>query len=164
MKRGDVLLALRSLVAAAALPGTITILVPRLLLGRGERFALGPIRFLFIVPLVCAAAGLVWCIVDFARLGRGTLAPLDPPRFVVRGGLYRWVRNPMYVCVAAILLSEALLFESRPLLSWTIVVALGFHIFVVLYEEPHLRRTFGADYEAYTRAVRRWTPRRPRSG
>jgi len=156
-------LALRAALAAAALPGTGTVLVPWLLLrGGGGDLPIGPIRFVALVPLALGAAGLVWCIVDFARLGRGTLAPVDPPRFVVRGGLYRYVRNPMYVCVMGILASEAVLFESRAVLAWAALAAVVFHLFVVLYEEPTLRATFGEDYEAYRQSVPRWLPRRSR--
>lgn len=157
-------LAARALLAAAALPGTVTIVVPWLLVRGGAwRFDLGPSRLAAAVPLAIAAAGLAWCIVDFARVGRGTLAPLDPTRFVVRSGLYRWVRNPMYVCVVAILASEALLFGSGAILAWAGAAWLAFHLFVVLYEEPDLRRRFGGDYEAYLRSVPRWRPRRPAS-
>lgn len=156
-------LALRAVLAAALFPGTVTIVVPWLLLRAGDgRIPIGPARFLALATLALAATGLVWCISDFARFGRGTLAPLDPTRFVVRGGLYRYVRNPMYVCVVTILLSEAVLFESRALFAWAAIVGAGFYLFVVLYEEPDLRQRFGADYEAYLARVPRWIPRRPR--
>jgi protein-S-isoprenylcysteine O-methyltransferase Ste14 len=159
----DRTLPLRAVLAAAAFPGTVTILVPWLLLrGGGGGVPIGPARFVALATLALGVAGLVWCIVDFARLGRGTLAPVDPPRFVVRGGLYRYVRNPMYVCVVTILVSEAVLFESRAVLAWAGLVLVGFHVFVVLYEEPSLRARFGADYEAYRARVPRWIPRRPR--
>jgi protein-S-isoprenylcysteine O-methyltransferase Ste14 len=158
------LLPLRAAVAAAALPGTGTVIVPWLLLrgGGGGDLTLGPARFAAAATLALGVAGLVWCIVDFARLGRGTLAPTDAPRFVVRGGLYRYVRNPMYVCVVTILLSEAVLFESSALFAWAAIALVAFHLFVLLYEEPTLRRTFGADYEAYRASVPRWIPRPPR--
>jgi protein-S-isoprenylcysteine O-methyltransferase Ste14 len=159
----DRTLALRAVLAAAAFPGTVTIVVPWLLLRGGSRgVPIGTARWLALATLLLGAAGLVWCIVDFARFGRGTLAPLDPTRFVVRGGLYRYVRNPMYVCVVTILLSEAVLFEARALFVWAAVVAVAFYLFVVLYEEPDLSSRFGADYEDYRSRVPRWIPRRPR--
>jgi protein-S-isoprenylcysteine O-methyltransferase Ste14 len=134
------------------------------LLARSDRspFEPGPLRWPGAAAALLGAIGLVWCIVEFVRLGRGTLAPVDPPRFVVRGGLYRYVRNPMYLCVLMLVLGEALLYGSRAVATYALVVALGFHLFVVFYEEPTLRRSFGADYEAYARKVPRWIPRIPR--
>lgn len=157
------MLALRAILAAAALPGTFAVVVPWFL-ARGGRWGFDPgaLRWLGALMVLLGAAGLVWCIVDFARLGRGTLAPVDPPRFVVRGGLYRYVRNPMYVCVLTVGLGEALLYGSGAVAAYAVVLALGFHLFVLLYEEPTLREMFGADYEDYLRRVPRWIPRMPR--
>ena len=112
--------------------------------------------------LLLIAVGLVPLLVsirDFAVSGRGTLAPVDPPRRLVRVGLYRHVRNPMYVGVVTALFGEALFFQSRALAIYAVVAWLAFHLFVVLYEEPHLRDTFPEDYEAYRAAVPRWIPR-----
>jgi protein-S-isoprenylcysteine O-methyltransferase Ste14 len=106
--------------------------------------------------VVAGAAALLWCIVDFARRGRGTLAPVDPPQFVVRDGLYRVTRNPMYVAVLVTLVGESLLADSLPLAVWTAVVAVTVHLFVVLYEEPTLHTRFGEPYDAYRAAVPRW--------
>jgi protein-S-isoprenylcysteine O-methyltransferase Ste14 len=154
------MLALRAVLAALAFPGTVTILVPWLLVRNGSGdVPIGPARFAAVATLLLGVAGLVWCIFDFARFGRGTLAPLDPTKFVVRGGLYRYVRNPMYLCVVTILLSEAVLFEARALFVWAALVAVFFHLFVVLYEEPDLRARFGASYDAYRALVPRWIPR-----
>jgi protein-S-isoprenylcysteine O-methyltransferase Ste14 len=121
--------------------------------------ALGSARFAGAPLIAVGGAGLLWCISDFARIGRGTLAPVDPPSCLVRRGLYAYVRNPMYVSVLVILAGETLLLESLAVLAWLGVAALAFHLFVLLYEEPALQRTFGADYEAYRRAVPRWVPR-----
>jgi protein-S-isoprenylcysteine O-methyltransferase Ste14 len=115
-----------------------------------------------VLGLFLIAVGLVPLAVsirDFAVTGRGTLAPIDPPRKLVRVGLYRHVRNPMYVGVVTALVGESLLFQSRALAIYAVVVWLVFHLFVVLYEEPHLRGTFGPDYDAYREAVPRWIPR-----
>ena len=130
---------------------------------RGERLRLGAARWVGAPVVIVGVAGLLWCIWEFARRGDGTLAPMDPPRFIVRGGLYRVVRNPMYVSVLTALTGEAILFRSPALIVWAGIVALWFHVFVVTWEEPRLRRQFGAAHEEYCRAVARWLPRRPRS-
>jgi protein-S-isoprenylcysteine O-methyltransferase Ste14 len=152
---------LRSAFFALVLPGSVLIWIPLWLSAyTGGELPLGAARWIGVGPLLVGAAGLLWCIWDFGRMGKGTLAPVDPPRFVVRSGLYRVVRNPMYVSVLTALAGEALLFRSSRLLMWGAIVAIVFHLFVVMYEEPTLRRQFGADYEAYCRAVSRWLPRR----
>lgn len=103
----------------------------------------------------------LWCIFTFAFIGKGTPAPFDPPRKLVIRGPYRFVRNPMYIGAVLALLGAALFYGSLSILIYTGVFLLATHLFVVLYEEPTLRRTFGADYEAYCRRVSRWSPRRP---
>ena len=95
----------------------------------------------------------------FALHGEGTPAPVAPTRRLVVTGLYRFVRNPMYLAVLALILGQALLLGSWELATYGAVVALGFQLFVLGYEEPTLRRTYGAEYEAFTRAVPRWIPR-----
>jgi len=119
------------------------------------------ISWLGLLPLGAGAAVLFRCIWDFAVTGRGTLAPVDPPTHLVVCGLYRCVRNPMYVGVLCILMGEAWLLASTALLVYAAAVLAVFHLWVVLYEEPVLRRKFGESYEKYTRAVHRWWPRRP---
>jgi protein-S-isoprenylcysteine O-methyltransferase Ste14 len=101
------------------------------------------------------------CIWEFARRGRGTLAPVDPPTTLVVQGLYRYVRNPMYLCVTMIVLGEALLTGSRALLAYWAVWFLAVNLFVIGYEEPTLRRRFGPAYDRYLATVGRWLPRRP---
>ena len=108
---------------------------------------------------VAGAAVAVWCIFTFASIGRGTPAPFDPPRRLVIQGPYRFVRNPMYIGAGLALASAALFYESLPLLGYTGIFFLATHLFVVWYEEPTLRLTFGQEYEAYCRQVRRWWPR-----
>lgn len=113
-----------------------------------------------IVLLVFGGVLLVDCVfLRFAREGRGTLVIFDAPRFVVRGGPYRYVRNPMYVANITIVLGLALLYTSWAVLVWAITLFVVFHVFVVLYEEPHLARTFGDDYAAYRGRAGRWLPR-----
>jgi protein-S-isoprenylcysteine O-methyltransferase Ste14 len=154
---------LRSALFTLVLPGSVLIWVPWWLLASAdETLDLGAVRWLGVALVAVGASGLLWCIWEFAHTGRGTLAPVDPPRFMVRSGLYRYVRNPMYVSVLTTLVGEVLLFGSLRVLVWTAVVAMAVHLFVIGYEEPALRAEFGDDYEAYCRAVPRWLPRRPR--
>ena len=102
---------------------------------------------------------LVWCIWDFAKRGRGTLAPVDPPRQLVVQGLYRYVRNPMYVGALLALLGQAAFFKSVSLLWYAGAFFVCVHLFVVFYEEPTLARRFGSSYEQYRLTVNRWLPR-----
>ena len=95
----------------------------------------------------------------FAIQGLGTPAPPFPTRYLVITGLYRYVRNPMYVAVAAIIVGQGLQLANLRVLAYGALVGCGFHLFVIGYEEPTLRRTFGAEYEAYCRGVSRWIPR-----
>jgi protein-S-isoprenylcysteine O-methyltransferase Ste14 len=150
----------RALFFTLLLPGTVTVLVPWFILRGGTpRFDPGAARLVGILLVGLGAGALLWCIWDFARFGRGTLAPVDPPKQVVRRGLYAHVRNPMYLGVVTALCGEALTFGARGIATWAAVVALGFHLFVVLYEEPTLHRLFGASYDDYRRDVPRWLPR-----
>ena len=104
------------------------------------------------------AAVALWCIFTFAFVGKGTPAPFDPPRRLVIRGPYRFVRNPMYIGALFALIGAALFYGSLPILEYTGLFLLATHLFVILYEEPTLRRTFGEDYAAYCRTVRRWLP------
>ena len=100
-----------------------------------------------------------WCLSLFAIIGRGTPGPWDAPRRVVTDGPYRWVRNPIYIAAFLVVVGEAWLFLSLPLLLYAGALAVGVHLFVSGYEEPTLRRRFGDEYAAYQRRVRRWIPR-----
>jgi protein-S-isoprenylcysteine O-methyltransferase Ste14 len=102
------------------------------------------------------------CAWDFATRGLGTPLPLDAPRRLVIQGLYRYVRNPMYVGVGTILLGEVVLYGSLALLIFCGVASASWHLFVIAYEEPHLKRLLGEQYEEYCRSVPRWLPRYPR--
>lgn len=107
-------------------------------------------------------AGLVSLLDSFARFaleGRGTPAPVAAPERLVVTGLYRHVRNPMYVCVLSLVAGQGLLFGSVALIRYAIVLALGFSAFVILYEEPTLRERFGREYLTYCAAVPRFWPR-----
>jgi protein-S-isoprenylcysteine O-methyltransferase Ste14 len=95
----------------------------------------------------------------FALQGLGTPAPIAPTQHLVVTGLYRYVRNPIYVAVAAVVFGQALLFGDRQLFAYGAVVCLVCHLFVVGYEEPTLKKSFGAEYEAFRINVPRWIPR-----
>jgi protein-S-isoprenylcysteine O-methyltransferase Ste14 len=105
------------------------------------------------------AALALTCILTFVFVGRGTPAPFDPPRRLVAHGPYRLVRNPMYLGAGLALAGAALFYQSIPLLGYAGLFLVITHLFVVLYEEPTLRRTFVKDYEAYCRRVGRWWPK-----
>jgi protein-S-isoprenylcysteine O-methyltransferase Ste14 len=107
-------------------------------------------------------AGYLHCVWHFARKGRGTVAPWDGPRKLVQRGLYRWVRNPMYISLGLILLAETVYFESWRIALYLLCATCVAQLFVVLHEEPEMSFRFGAMYEDYKRAVPRWFPRRPR--
>jgi len=94
----------------------------------------------------------------FAVQGLGTPAPVFPTRRLVVTGLYRYVRNPMYLAVGSCILGQGLLFGSSPILEYGVTIGVLFHFFVLLYEEPVLRASYGSEYEAYCAAVRRWIP------
>ena len=116
-----------------------------------------------IAGMVIGAAGALvalWCVLTFVFVGRGTPAPFDPPRRLVIQGPYRFVRNPMYIGADLALIGAALFYESIFLLGYAGLFILLAHIFVVLYEEPTLRRKFGKEYETYCLRVRRWWPSR----
>ncbi len=156
-------LALRSLLWAILLPGFFAGYVP------WKYFGLHDVRPdwsdpLNVLGMFCTLIGaglLVACIVEFARRGGGTLSPVDPPRQLVVRGLYRYVRNPMYLSVTMIVLGEALLARSRPLAIYWAIWFLCVNLFVLGYEEPTLRQQFGASYDDYTKKVGRWLPRLP---
>ncbi len=121
----------------------------------------GPWELASLVPVALGTAGLLWSIWHFAVTGRGTPAPFDPPRRLVVKGLYRVVRNPMYVSVLTVVLGWAILLRSPAIAGYAAAGWLLFNGFVFGVEEPSLRAKFGADYAAYCAAVRRWIPGRP---
>jgi protein-S-isoprenylcysteine O-methyltransferase Ste14 len=118
-------------------------------------------RWLAAIPSVVGFGVALRCVWDFGWTGRGTPAPFIPPQRLVVVGLYRYVRNPMYVGFAAGWIGLWIVFghATAAMIAVVAAVALGVHLFVVFYEEPTLRGKFGADYEEYRRNVRRWWPR-----
>ena len=143
-------------------PGVVAGLLP----GAISQWRLGPWPFgeaaFRTVGVVMALAGFAWLVDSFARFalqGLGTPAPVFPTRKLVVSGGYRFVRNPMYVAVLALILGQALLFASVPVALYGLVVAAAFYVFVKLYEEPTLARTFGDEYKIYRATVPGWLPR-----
>ena len=144
----------------------MTVLVPYLILASGLKliFDIGNFRLIGFLPIVFGIVLYSWTAWDFAFAGRGTPAPIDPPKVLVSRRLYRIVRNPMYIGVLSVLVGEAIFFMSATLFAYALVVWSLFHLFVVYYEEPNLRQRFGAAYEEYCKAVSRWIPRLRRAG
>jgi protein-S-isoprenylcysteine O-methyltransferase Ste14 len=155
---------LKALLFTLVVPGTTLALVPYWILASGVagRLSLGAFRWLGLLPLLAGIAGLASCYTAFAVVGSGTPSPLDPPKTLVGGGLYRFLRNPIYVSAVLVLVGEALLWEAPALVLYAGLFWIASHLFVIGYEEPTLHRRFGPSYEAYCGAVPRWMPRRPK--
>ena len=159
---------LRHLLAVLLLPVVVTIVVPAWLLARygsidshwAGAFA-WPARALGAVVLIAGLSLFVWCVILFARVGRGTLAPWDPTQRLVAVGPYRYVRNPMISGVAAVLAGEALLLGSRVIALWLLLFVAINQTYFLLSEEPGLEKRFGDSYHQYKARVPRWIPRRP---
>src|SRR5262245_24262332 len=150
-----------SAVFFALAPGVVAGLVPWWLTGwqvREPPYPL-PLRLAGAILLVVGAAVLVQAFARFVVEGAGTPAPIAPPDHLVVGGLYRYVRNPMYLAVLAAIVGQGLLLGQPVLFAYAGLVAVLVVSFVRLYEEPVLRRQFGEQYEAYRRAVPGWFPR-----
>ena len=141
-------------------PGSVAILLPHLVFrqsGNGvNAWNLGGWKLVGYLPLTAGVAIYLWCAWDFVTKGMGTPLPIDPPRVLVVKGLYRYTRNPMYVGVLSMIVGQALFYGSRSIGVYGCIVLTGFYLFVLLYEEPALRRLFGEQYEQYCRTVPRW--------
>jgi protein-S-isoprenylcysteine O-methyltransferase Ste14 len=159
--RSAVSLMLSSLLWTILLPGVVAGYVPWEFFGVRDTVldVSSPLQLPGLLCIIAGAALLVACIVEFARSGRGTLSPVDPPKHLVVRGLYRYVRNPMYLSVTAILLGEFLLTGSRALAIYWLIWFVAVNVFVIGYEEPTLRVQFGESYEEYLRTVGRWIPK-----
>lgn len=145
-----------------AAPGTVAGVVPWAISRWRFDAELGTSLLVRAVGMILVGVGalaLVECFLRFAWTGLGTPAPVAPPRRLVVTGLYRHVRNPMYVAIVAILFGQAFLFGQLALLGYAALVWLLFHLFVTVYEEPSLSRAFPGDYPRYREAVPRWIPR-----
>jgi protein-S-isoprenylcysteine O-methyltransferase Ste14 len=150
-----------------AAPVTVGVVVPALLSGGWQADSAPPLA-ISVAGVALALAGLAAVILCFARFvteGRGTPAPLAPTGALVIGGMYRHVRNPMYVAVIALIAGQAIALASPVLAAYAVVFAATVATFVRLYEEPTLAEQFGVAYERYRAAVPGWIPRRrPWSG
>jgi protein-S-isoprenylcysteine O-methyltransferase Ste14 len=161
MKLRSAGLFMESVIFTIVVPGSVTVLIPSLILGPEGRALPRPwslFQFAALVPVSLGAAIYFRCLWEFATRGRGIPAPIDHPKQLVVTGLYRYVRNPMYVGVLMLLLGEALLFRSADLLAYTVCWFVFVHLNVVIWEERLLRHRFGDSYERYRAAVRRWIP------
>jgi protein-S-isoprenylcysteine O-methyltransferase Ste14 len=161
---------LRHLLAILLLPFMVVVVVPYLLL---TSFPVGdmatllgddlPLEWIARLPGVILFAGgfgmFCWCVILFAKVGRGTLAPWDPTQALVAAGPYRHVRNPMISGVVTMLFGQALAWGSWAIAIWAALVLLTSHVYFVLIEEPDLEQRFGASYINYKARVPRWIPR-----
>lgn len=148
---------LRALAAFLALPGLVGFAAPAAIA------AFDPMGGGFFAPglalMALGAALLLWCVRDFYVAGKGTLAPWAPPRDLVTVGLYRFCRNPMYVAVLTLVLGWAATLTSPLTAIYAAALAIGFHLRVVINEEPFLERRHGAAWRAYKARTPRWPPR-----
>jgi protein-S-isoprenylcysteine O-methyltransferase Ste14 len=154
----------RALVYGSAFVGFVLVFLPAQVARRAGVSAppvLGPLQWAGIALVLLGIGPMAWSLLTFVFRGRGTAAPFDPPRHLVVEGPYRYLRNPMYLGAILSLAGAALYYRSAVLLAYVGAFTLWAHLFVVLYEEPHLRRTFGDAYARYCRAVSRWMPGRP---
>ena len=146
----------------AVAPTSVAGLVPWLITHwefRPPFFDLDAMRAVGVLLIVAGLPGLVDSFVRFALQGLGTPAPIAPTQNLVVTGLYRHVRNPIYFALVAVILGQAVLFGDQRLLGYGVLMWLGFHAFVVGYEEPELASTFGTEYEEFRAHVPRWIPR-----
>lgn len=154
--------ALKSLVFLILVPGMLIGYVPYVISTTDiELFPPGVLSYLAFPLWLIGGISMLWCFWNFTVNGRGTPAPIDPPRELVVVGLYRFVRNPMYVAGLIALLGWILWSPSLPLIAALFLFFTAAHLFVTLYEEPTLKKKFGATYENYCQRVPRWIPKRP---
>jgi protein-S-isoprenylcysteine O-methyltransferase Ste14 len=145
---------IRAIAAFAVLPGIVAFALP-IWFGISSGIA---VRYVMLaaLPLCVGIFLLLWCVREFYVSGRGTLAPWDPPQHLVTTGPYRVSRNPMYIGVVTILVGWCVLWDSRALLIYTALFLCGFHLRVLLFEEPWAAQKFGAQWLAYRERVPRW--------
>jgi protein-S-isoprenylcysteine O-methyltransferase Ste14 len=150
---------LQTAIFTVVVPGTVAFYLPMLLVGGFHQPRNGLLSWIGVVGMVVGAAIYFRCAWEFAVRGLGTPAPIAPTQFLVTTALHRYLRNPIYIGVALVILGEAALFRSVHLLEYAALMLTMAHVFVVLYEEPTLHRQFGDSYEEYRRSVPRWIPR-----
>lgn len=153
-------LLLRNLIFIVLQPGVFVVLLPYLILRSGGHELLPAnwsiAHFIGIALIITGGTIMAACILRFITEGRGTISPLDPTKKLIVRGLYRYSRNPMYVGVMLTLVGGAVFSWSLPLLVYALMMFAAFNIFILLHEEPRLRRDFGEEYRAYCAQVRRW--------
>jgi protein-S-isoprenylcysteine O-methyltransferase Ste14 len=153
-------LLLKNLLFTILVPGTVAVYVP-LLITHNRTHTTHPWLLLIGILLIASGAAIyTWTVWDFSSYGRGTPLPIDAPKKLVVRGLYRNVRNPMYIGVIMVILGWAYLFADGWLLLYTLGVGIVVHLFVLSYEEPKLKELFGEEYVTYQEEVGRWVPRR----
>ena len=143
-------------------PGTVAGLVPWWIAGWRLAPPMGGMGWVRWFGVALIAVGVPLLLDSFGRFalqGRGTPAPILPTEHLVVSGLYRYLRNPMYVGVVTVVLGQGLVMGSLPVLGYGAFLGLIFHLFILAYEEPKLRGSFGAEYDRYRRNVSRWIPR-----
>ena len=158
------MLSLKSAIATILVPGTACFLVPYVILTATHVPLTPPFGILQIAAIFIAGIGLwmvVWVTTAFVRQGQGTPIPINPPTRLVVSGLYRYVRNPMYVGAVLIVLAEVIYFRSAWLVLYAVGLWAALHTALVIFEEPQLKQRFGADYEQYLKTVPRWIPKKP---
>ena len=158
--------ALITTLATIIVPGGAAFLIPYLVLqatGVSLMPQPGPIEIGSMILALVGVSMVVWVSVAFVTRGKGTPAPIEPPKNFVAVGLYQFLRNPMYFGALLIVFAEALFFRSAWLLLYAATLWLALHTFTVLLEEPQLGRRFGDSYREYKARTPRWIPRRPRS-
>src|SRR5688500_2230460 len=143
--------ALKSFLFLILAPGVVAGYIPLALLRRGAQIETGILAYLAFPLWTIGGIILLWSFWNFLTQGRGTPAPIDPPKELVATGFYRYVRNPMYVGVLAVIFGHFLWFGYWNLLAYALLVFVLFNTFVTYYEEPTLKRKFGASYEDYLR-------------
>lgn len=149
----------KTLIFTIVVPGTALVLIPYFLLNLKFNFIelnFNYFKYFGIVLIILGILGYLSCAFNFAIIGKGTPAPIDPPKKLVIKGLYKYSRNPMYVSVLFVLLGEFIYFESEIIFIYLCILFLFFNLFVVYYEEPTLRKLFGIEYKNYCKKVPRW--------
>ena len=140
-------------------PGSVIFFIPYFILsffGSSNLIKAGDLQYFGILPIIAGSIVSLWCSFDFIFIGKGTPVPTDPPKKLVVFGLYRFVRNPMYIGILVLLFGEAVLFKSFILICYTACIFCLFQIFIIGFEEPSLHAQFGKEYEEYCSSVPRW--------
>jgi len=151
---------IKTLLYMGSLHGIFTFYLPyQLSSAANPLFDFGIFRYLALPLWLTGTLIIIWCSIDIIRKGRGTPAHVDPPKILIVNGLYRHIRNPIYLGALLVQLGFIVWFTSGIMIIYFLFSFLAFHILIVFIEEPILRNTFGADYNTYHKSVPRWIPR-----